>query len=48
MAEHTLSHVKESQRALDELIAKHAQDVRKQMPALIPASMPIIGPDPKH
>jgi tetratricopeptide (TPR) repeat protein len=26
MAEHALSHVKESQQALDELIAKHAQD----------------------
>jgi tetratricopeptide (TPR) repeat protein len=31
MAEHALSHVKESQQALDELIAKHAQDSAYQI-----------------
>ncbi|MGH8276711.1 MAG: tetratricopeptide repeat protein, partial [Steroidobacteraceae bacterium] len=31
MAEHTLGHVKESQQALDELIAKHAQEAADQI-----------------
>ena len=31
MAEHTLGHAKESQQALDELIAKHAQEAAYQI-----------------